>query len=82
MNEETLKSHGNIRSPDQNKKSLQIMNHMESKNNNEIGRNSSRLADEIFAKLNQGSLFEIHQILDNLEDDQQKKARKYSKSSI
>ena len=39
----------------------------------EIGQKSCRLAEEIYSKLNQGSLFEIHQILNKIEDEDKKR---------
>ncbi len=41
-------------------------------NNNkpEIGQKSCRLAEEIYSMLNQGSLFEIHRMLNNIEDEE------------
>ena len=43
-------------------------------NNTEIGQKKPcHLAEEIFAKLNQGSLYEIHQILSEVENEKQRK---------
>ena len=44
------------------------------KNNKpEIGQKSCHLAEEIYSKLNQGSLFEIHQMLNKIEDEDKKR---------
>lgn len=36
-------------------------------------RNPCHLAEEIYAKLNQGSLYEIHQLLSEVENEKQRK---------
>ena len=42
------------------------------KSNEEIGQQSRQVAENIYKNLNQGNLFEIHQILNNLRDDHEK----------
>jgi len=43
-------------------------------NNREIGQKKQcHLAEEIYVKLNQGSLYEIHQILNQLDNEKDRK---------
>ena len=51
------------------------MNTVKLKNNKpEIGQNKScHLAERIFRMLNQGNLFEIHEILNSLKSEEQRK---------